>query len=125
MSPFYCHSFCFHDLRILWLANLALVTRSVKTNPQANSSQYWRNLKSVSPRCLLCFQTSQPKNKAKNQRSLRVVMARRKARSLQSRSMKRREIAIFKSTGDRNFHGLLQTNLEGKCTASTAEKMKL
>jgi len=69
----------------------------------------------------------QPKNQAKNQLSLRVVMARRKARSLQSRIMKRRENATFKSNGSQNFHGLAlqQTNLEGKCTASTAEKMKL
>ena len=50
-------------------------------------------------------------------------MARRKARSLQSRITKR-ENATFKSNGSQNVHDLAlqQTNLEGKCTASTTEK---
>lgn len=41
--------------------------------------------------------------------------------------MKRGENATFKSNGSQNFHGLAlqQMNQEGKCTASTAEKMKL
>ena len=77
---------------------------------------------------LFAFLPSQPtKESGKEiQLSLRVVMARRKARSLQSRIIKRRENATFKSNGRQNFHDLAlqQTNLEEKYTASTVEKMK-
>ena len=44
---------------------------------------------------------------------------------LESHIMKKNENDIFKSTGSLNFHGLLQMNLEEKCTAFIAEKMKL